>query len=153
MSTNDSDILGLPPFVPENGFSAELNQLALSETGRSRNGIGAINQEAFKQQVVMDAISAKARYGMHRLMEMNQTAASEFNATAYSISTYNQAAHGSSYEAYLNAFTDRLMKTSAKHLLGMLEIGAASIAKEVLRSTKPNEPIGILQKLLGNGSG
>lgn len=153
MSTNESDILGLPPFVSENGFGAELSQLALSETGRNRNGISAINQEAFKQQVVIDAISAKTRYGMHRFTEMNQSAANEFNATAYSINTYNQAARGTPYEAYLNAFTDRLMKMSAKHLFGVLEIGAASIAKEVLRSTKPNEPIGFLQKLLGNGSG
>jgi hypothetical protein len=151
MNTNDDNILGLPPFLPEAGFGPELNQLALTDPGKSKGNINLINRESFTQQIVIDAISTKARYGMHRMMEIHQAAESEFHAMAFSINTYNQAAHGTPYEAYLNAFTDRLMKTSAKHLLGVMEIGAASIAKEVLRPVKPNEPTGVIHKLLGSG--
>jgi hypothetical protein len=151
MSTNNDDILGLPPFLSEPGFGSELNQLAITDPGKSRGTLSAINNESFKQQIVIDVFSTKTRHGMHRDTEMGQTAMSEFNAIASYINTFNQAAHGTPYEAYLNAFTDRLMKTSAKHIFGMLEIGAANIAKEVYRPVKPNEPNGFIQKLLGSG--
>lgn len=148
MSTNDSNILGLPPILPEPGFGSELTQMALTDAAHVGGGIGSINQASLQQRIVIDTVSSKSKHAMQRMVEMDQSAMSDFNSLAYAVNTINQMSHGTPYDIYINAFSDRLLKTSAKHLFGVLEIGAASIAREVYRPPSPGQPQGFLQRLL-----
>ncbi len=150
MSTNNDDVLGLAPLAPEPSFGMDTTSLAVVDSNKTMASISAINDESFKQKVVIDAVSSKARYGMRRIMEIDQTACAEFNTTALTVMNMNQSARGSSYEIYSTAFGDRLLKMAARHIYGLIEISATSIAKEVMRSTKPIEPPGFIKRLLGS---
>jgi hypothetical protein len=151
MSHSNDNILNLPPLTPDSGFGFDLAQLASSDVPKAVDNFNAINDKSLQQKVVIDAIASKTRYGMRRLVETDQFASIMFDETARSIMKINEDARGSSYEAYFSAFNDRMVKTAARHIFGLMEVGAASIAKEVMRTPRPTPPTqtSFLKRILG----
>lgn len=153
MNSSDDNILSLPPLTPDSGFGFDLAQTNASDSPKTLDDLHAINDTTLKQKVVIDAISSKTRYGMRRILEVDHYAGELFYETAHAIMKINEEGQGSAYEAYYSAFNDRLVKTAARHVYGLLEVGAMSIAKEVMRSPKPNPPLptpsSFLKRLLG----
>jgi len=151
MNTSDENILSLPPLMTDSGFGFELAQATAGDSPKTIEDLHAINDNTLKQKVVIDAISNKTRYGMRRILEVDHFAGELFYDTAKSIMKINEEGHGTSYEAYHSAFNDRLVKAAARHIYGLLEVGAMSIAKEVMRSPKfnPPESKSLLKRLLG----
>ncbi|MFC2065193.1 hypothetical protein ACFLXB_08885 [Chloroflexota bacterium] len=150
MSNKKDDILNLPPLLPDSGFGFDLAQMATTNSSGSMGDIHAINNKTLKQKIVIDSIASKTQYGMRRLLETDHYASMVFDETARSIMKINEDAQGSSYEGYYSAFNDRMIKTSARHILGLVEVAASSIAREVMRNPKPRPRIKqtFLQRLL-----
>jgi hypothetical protein len=151
MNSSDDNILSLPPLTPDSGFGFDLTQVTAGDSPKTLEDLHVINDNTLKQKVVIDAIAGKTRYGMRRILEVDHFASVLFNETTHSIMKNNEEARGSSYEAYHSAFNDRLVKTVARHVYGLLEVGAVGIAKEVMRSPKSNPPTpqSFLKRLLG----
>lgn len=151
MNNSDDNILSLPPLTPDSGFGFDLTQATASDSPKTIEDLHAINDNTLKQKVVIDAISGKTRYGMRRILEVDHFASELFYETTHSIMKINEEGRGTAYEAYFSAFNDRLVKTAARHVYGLLEVGAISIAKEVMRSPKYNPPTpqSFLKRLLG----
>jgi hypothetical protein len=137
--------------TPDSGFGFDLSQIIAEDSPKAIENLHVINTNTLKQKVAIDAISNKTRYGMRRIMEVDHYAGELFNETASSIMKINEEKRGSTYEAYHSAFNDRLVKTAARHICGLLEVGAMGIAKEVMRSPKsaPQPPKSFLKRLLG----
>jgi hypothetical protein len=144
MSTSNNNILSLPPLTPDSGFGFDLSQIIAEDSPKAIENLHVINTNTLKQKVAIDAISNK-------IMEVDHYAGELFNETASSIMKINEEKRGSTYEAYHSAFNDRLVKTAARHICGLLEVGAMGIAKEVMRSPKsaPQPPKSFLKRLLG----
>jgi hypothetical protein len=148
MTHTDDDILGLSPLTPNSGFGFDPSQLFNDETTKSTEDISSINQDTFRKRLIIEAISKNACGAMHSLLGIDQTICSTFQEMAgYSMKT-NEECKGTSYEAYCTSFNDRLIKIAARHFLGILEVGAVSIAKEVMRQPKPADH-SFLKRLLG----
>ena len=148
MSNSDDNILNLPPLISDSGFGFDLTPIYSSESPKSIEDLHAIQDKSMQQKLVIDSIANKTRYGMRRLLQTDQFAAMVFDENTHSIMKINEDAQGSSYEAYFSAFNDRLVKTSARHIFGLIEVAATGIAQEVMRSPKPIPQRSFLKRLL-----
>jgi hypothetical protein len=150
MNNSNDNLFNLPPLMPESGFGFDLSPLYSSDTPKSAEDLNAIHDKSLQQKIVIDSIANKTQYGMRQLLQTDHFAAFVFNENTHAIMKINQDAQGSSYEAYFSAFNDRLVKTSARHIFGLIEVAAASIAKEVMRSPKPvpQPQLSFMQRLL-----
>src|SRR3990172_471737 len=128
MSNKNGNILNLPPLLPDSGFGFDTTQLVTMDGSRSMDDLQAINDKSLQQKIVINSIASKTQYGMKRLLETDHYASVVFDETARSIMRINEDAQGSSYEGYYSAFNDRMIKTSARHILGLVEVAASSVS-------------------------
>ena len=152
MTHLNDNVLGLTPLGTNNEWGFDPTRIVTDELAKSSEDIDAINTGTINQKVMIDAISSKARFGMRRLLEIDKFAGDTFNETVNSIMTINQEMHGTPCENYSTAFNDRLLKIASRHIFGLLEVSAMSIAKEVMRPMKPAPPKNFLGRLLSPGS-
>ena len=137
MNNSIDNIFNLPPLMPDSGFGFDLTPLYSNDSPKSTEDLHALQDKSILQKMVIDSIADKTQYAMRRLFQTDHFAAITFNENTQSIMKINEDAQGSSYEAYFSAFNDRLVKTSARHIFGLIEVAVTSIAKEVMRSPKP----------------
>lgn len=149
MSRSDENILSLPPLTPDFGFGTEPAPLALRSSSNAIEDIQLISEHTVRQKLLMDSIAGRSRHAMRRALELDQYANSMFFETGQAILKINEAGQDSAYEPYYTAFNDRLVKTAARHIIGLLEVGVAGMAREVVRLPEKPEPKTFLQRLLG----
>ena len=151
MSTNSDNVLGLPPLLPDPNFGLGSSLVPVSESSAARQDIQNIQDQSIQQRVVIDEVAGKSKHGIKRILEVDLYTAAQFDKTSLTLMEMNEEAKGCSYEPYLNAFHDRMVKTAAQHSFGIVDLAAANIAREVMRSPKPPAPeyIPLIKKIFG----
>ena len=129
-------------------------QIAASGS-QSRGDLRKVEQEFRTQAAVIDAAAIKTIHGMARLGQLQQTAAVQFELTARVLAAVKGMTRGQAHRSYVDKFCDRMADVAARHNLGAVEIGAASIAREIHREMYPAqeekpEPRSIWEKIFGS---
>ena len=87
---------------------------------------------------------------MQCLSEMDKYAFCVFDETARYIITLSDQSHGKNYEKYCVAFGERLIKLNARHIHGLIEVGAVRIAQEVHKPPEvDDEPPNLWRVIFG----
>jgi hypothetical protein len=151
MSKSNDNILGLPPMRPDPNFGLGSSLVPASESPAAWQDIQNIQDRAIQQRVVIDVVAGKSKHGLKSILETDLNATAMFGETTRSIMVMSEEARGCSYESYLNAFYDRMVKTMAQHSFGIVDITAANIAREVMRSPRPPDLpyIPLIKKIFG----
>ena len=144
-------LLELSPMTMDADFSPSNSQITLSNGNLLAGETRLIGNEAQKQKTAIDAITDKTLYGMDRIAQIDRHASTVFEETAQAITATKQAAQGQLHEPYIDEFIHRLLQMSARHMFGVVEIGASGVAEEVHRSPYPpvSESPGLLKRLFG----
>ena len=152
MATNNKDILGLGPLMPEHYTPVESTYLITGEADALSQDFSTIGEGTLRQKMVMDAIASKVRHGSHCTAGMVIDSLTSFDETAKMITTANKAAQSESHAQFMDAYTLRLMQVYARFNLGLLAVGALKITQEVHRPLLPppsSEPPSFLKRLFG----
>ena len=130
---SNNNILGLPPINSNYGFGMNQNELNPESKALSKSEIKETNQDSIRRRVAMDIIATNSDQAIQRVTIMDQNAFVAFYKSTQFIVEMNMESQGTPYQKYCDAFSDRLIKESAHHTLGLLAAGAARIAYEVNR--------------------
>ena len=151
MAKKSKSLLELSPISVDAGLASSNNQNALDEINIFSSNSRLIGNEAQKQKSAIDALTKKALYGMDRIAEIDRQAGDVFEETARRIMTTKREVQGQDHQKHIEEFSHRLVQMSARHMLGVVEIGATGIALEVHRSPYPPEPErqSLIKRLLG----
>jgi hypothetical protein len=137
MTRSDDNILSLPPLTPDFGFGPDFTQITPRDSSNVVADLQAINDHTWRQKLQIDSAASRTRHGIRRALELDQYGASMFHETVEGIMKINEAGQGSRSEVYDTAFNDRLLKTAARHVYGLLEVGVGSIAQQVMCPVPP----------------
>ena len=137
MSTKNESVLGLmppnsPPTLHVGGWIDEPG-VGKALTTREQT----IRDRHHEQMLVIDATGCKTRFGMAVMGDLERHAAIEFADVATCIDGLKADAKGTESEAPVEEFGLCLMQVSARHLLGVVEVGDAAIGSVVRASLDP----------------
>ena len=145
---SNNNILGLPPINSD--FSFGINPIGSNPESQSlpKGEIRETNQDSIRRRVAVDIIATNNEHAIQRVTKMDQNAFVAFFKSTQFIVEMNLESQGTPYQKYCDAFSDRLIKVSAHHTLGLLEASAARIAYEVNRPPLPDDSPKGLWRLL-----
>ena len=147
---SNNNILGLPPINSDNIFG--LNPIGSNPESQAlpKGEIRETNQDSIRRRVAVDITATNNEHAIQRVTKMDQNAFVSFFKSTQFIVEMNLESQGTPYQKYCDAFSDRLIKVSAHHTFGLLEVGAARIAFEVNRLPLPDDsPKGLWGLLFG----
>jgi hypothetical protein len=155
MNKKEESVLGLVPLESPPALSMVGAQTFIDGNHALTQREVIIIENLHEQELVIDAVTSKTIFGMQKLDEIKLYAVSEFLETAAYIDGTKRQALGTDYQAAVGEFCTYLTRLSAHHLLGAVEVSAATIGEEIRRSIyPPPEPAesprrGLLQRLFG----
>ena len=144
--------LALTPLASDFGTTISLapwsSRWALTEDEKR------LNEEARMQQLAIEAIAAKARFGASKVGEIHQHASLTFDETVgFVMEVKDRPGRSQQHQAYIDEFTERQVQLLAQHSLGVVDVGATSIGLEVHRDVYSppgsRRRAGFLQRLFG----
>jgi len=145
--SNSDDILGLSPLSPDPNF--EPSSFSSGDGSNDSKSLSPISRGSVRQKIMMDVTADKSKYGMQHVSDMGQYAFSVFNETTRYIITLSDQSRGKSYEKYCVAFGERLIKLNARHIHGLLEVGAVRIAQEVHKPPEVDDEPNLWRTIFG----
>jgi hypothetical protein len=131
MWKDHDNVLGFDPLSPDPRASLGGALVLAGEDGRAKGAALDVWKGIQRQEVRIDAAAQKTIYAMNRLAEIDQHAVVTFSEALKSIAMVIDRADGESYDAYVKAFGDRMVKLMARHNFGLSELGATEIARLV----------------------
>lgn len=148
---NNNNILDLPPINANFGYGWNSTDLHTESAALTKSEIRETNQDSVRRRLAIDILGTNNEQAARRVILMEQnTFVNLFQGTQF-IFEMNMEAHGTPYQKYCDAITDRMIKTMSHHTFALLEAGAARIAYEVNRPPQLEMQKGFLDKLLGGG--
>ena len=145
---NNNNILGLPPINPGYGFGLTPYEGNAEGQALPKNEIKEINQDSIRRRVAIETVASNNEKGIKLILKMDQDSFAFFYNSTQFVIEMNEESHGTAYQKYCDAFSDRLIKVMAHHTFGLLEAGAARIAYEINRPPQLDEETKGLAKFL-----
>jgi len=149
--TNNKDILGLGPLMPDPRFTPDPTFLISGEGDALSHDFSTIGEGMLRQKMVMDGIKTKVHHAFDCTAELCQYANQCFNDTSLAIALANKAMQGECNTQYVDPFSLRIIQQTARYLRTLLEVGTFKITQEVYRPLlpPPEPPQSFIKKLFG----
>jgi hypothetical protein len=157
MAKRNENILGLAPLpktAPGLGMSGGL--VPLQPNRQLSKAEQRIIAAFHKEQLIIDAATAKTIFGESKIGELHRHTAAEFDETVGYMLAIKREARDPEHQTYQDAFTTRQIQMLAGHLSGALDIGATNIGIEIQRSLyfpDEEERRGFWARLFGGDNG
>jgi hypothetical protein len=133
----DNNVLGLAP--PSSDFGSVGTEIVPwgSRWEMSKED-ERINQEAQLHRRAIEIIESKVRLGTFKIGEIHQHAMQTFEeTTSFIVEIKDQAGRSQQHQAYIDQYSERHIQLLAQHLMGITDVGATAVGKEVYRSPYP----------------
>lgn len=153
MARKKESVLGLAPVTQNLSNSSVVsygNQNVTTDDERR------IISEYRKQNLVIDGGREKSKFAISQIAEIYQHGVTTFDNSTEFITKLNNRPRSKDHQAYMDEFCDRSVQMLARHIFGVVEVGATNIGVEVHRSLYPvfeppvlEKPKSLLQRILG----
>lgn len=137
MKAKEDSLFGLAPRSTGSAFGGNDGLVALGAGHAFAGEDHRVTTELAKQTSVIDCLAAKTVFGDRKVGEIHQNSIRAFHGLAAHAEAQLESARGKEYYRYVEEFNRRTLENAAKHLWGIAEIGAGSIAVEVQRPLYP----------------
>ena len=133
--------LGIAVLSQDNGFGSVIS----SSVPMSSDQVHVTDKQ--RMQLVLDKrlaaeenLAITVCFGIVKMQEIQQHAATTFSETCETLSQIKQQAQGTDYQPYVDEFAHHLGKVSAQQLIGSVNLGGAAIAQEMVGDPYPPPP-------------
>lgn len=149
---NDQNVLALPPLKSEFRTPADTGLVQRNTTHPLKKRERQITDLAHEQRAVMEFTAQQARLGMALIGTIHEQASHTFDVTTtYIVETKNQPGRDEEHQAFIDQFSQRQAQLLAQELLGITDVSAAGVGREIHRTLypQPEEERSVFERLFG----
>lgn len=153
MAKKNESVLGLVPLSQPSNFGSHSGLVPHKSVRTMTQDDQRVLDELYKEALVMDGIRTKSLFAMDQIAEIEKHGIATFKETVGYILAIKDEACSKEQQAYIDEFCVRGIHALARHMLGVMEVGATNIGIEVHRSLypipEPTKPVSLLERLFG----
>jgi hypothetical protein len=152
MAKKKESALGLAPLPQSQTFGANGSGGSYGNMNTATPDEQKIIAEYRKETMVIEGVKEKAIFAAIQIANIHQHGVTTFDDTVAFITELKNTQRSKEHQVYTDEFCERSIQMLARHLFGVMEVGATNIGVEVHRSLypiqAPEKPKTLLQRLL-----